>query len=122
MKSETIIREYLVADTYYKGKYDHICLFEGNIDDYFNGFSSIWAVEIDEDDLTNPNPLWLVNDTYVTLHDICDLEDARSILEQALENEDTSITSFKNVRFVKVSFELTAKPLGIKSAKEILLF
>lgn len=122
MKSEVVVREYLVADVYYKEKYDHACLFEGNTDDYFNGFSSIWAVGIDEDDLTNPNPFWLVNDIYVTSHDICDLEDAHSIIEQALENEDTSTTSFKNIRFIKISFKLTAKSLGIKSAKEILLF
>jgi len=107
---KTITKKYLVASLYRNGKYESESLFSG-IYDYTSYASYRYLdldyLEVEQDVIEHPNPVWVGDESLLTAHDFRDDEEIEDLLNKVAEVAGNGI-SFKNPYFITVTFYITA--------------
>ena len=109
--TRTITRRYLVASLYRNGEYENESLFSGLYDYTSNIYLDLDYLEVEQDIVEYPNPVWVGDESLLTAYDFCDYEEIEDLLNEIAEDAGNGV-SFKNPHFVTVTFYIVASTEG----------
>lgn len=101
-----IKRSFLIADRCSQGKYEDTVIFSGTYDE-FSGWMYVEPESVNEEELKNGNPNWIIPGFYPDTAEYvdCEPESAEYLLESL--KMDTDEVSFTNPRVITMDVTIT---------------